>query len=239
MKRRKYVFTYDMVFMNIFGILIMFMMGFITFFVYKSETINIIENGLSMGDYEFFLSIVIMVLWMVLHECIHGIFYFLNGAKWQNIKFGIAFEKGILYCKSCEKINKKNILISVIAPLVLIGIVTYIIGIIINNPALVFLSILNIVGACGDIIVFIFFLSRQNDLLFKEIGDTTTFYLETTEDLRNRQFLGIKLVKEINSESVLKDDLNKKVNISKCSKVFIIIMVIILLLSLTTNLFNK
>lgn len=228
MKKNKYIFTYNMNFMNIFATILFVIIFIITFFINKNIFITYLNSSVKYCV----LLLILMIFYFILHECIHGLFYLLNGAKWQNIRFGIALEKGILYCKSCEKINKRNILMSVIAPFILIGLVTYIIGLIINNAALVFLSMLNISGCAGDLIVFFFFLKRNKDLLFKEIGDTTTFFIETKEDLKNKKFIGLKLDKEIEDENILKDDLNKKINISKFSAITLIILLIIFIVCL-------
>lgn len=223
MKKQKYIFTYDMIFMSILSTILFIFMILLTFIINKEIFIEFINYT----NKDSCLLIITMIFYLILHEAIHGIFYYFNGAKWRNIRFGISLEKGILYCKSCEKINKRNILISVIAPFTLIGIISYIIGIIFNLSSLILLSIINISGCAGDLVIFFFFINRKNDLLFKEIGDTTTFLLETKEDLSNKKFLGLKIDKEIEDEKTLEDNLNKKINISKFSAITLIILLIL------------
>lgn len=227
MNKKKYIFTYNMILMNIIAFILLIII-FIPTIIIKKELIL----STTYSSQKMLIFIIIMIFYFILHELIHGLFYYFNGAKWSNIKFGIALEKGILYCKSCEKINRRNILISVIAPFILIGIVTYIIGLILNNLVLIFLSIMNISGCAGDLVIFFFFLKRKKDTLFKEIGDTTTFLIETSEDLSNKKYLGLKYVKEIEDETLLEDNINKKINISKISTIFLIILLIILILSI-------
>ena len=226
MKKKKYIFTYNMTFMNILSFILLIIMLAITLILKKEFVVSTTNES-----YEnMLIFIIIMIFYFILHEIIHGLFYFFNGAKWSNIKFGIALEKGILYCKSCEKITKRNILISVIAPFTLIGIVTYIIGLIFNNLSLIALSIINISGCAGDLVIFFFFLRRKKDTIFKEIGDTTTFLIETKEDLSDKKFLGIKYIKEIEDETSLEDNLNKKINISKISAISLIILLILFII---------
>lgn len=223
MKNKKYIFTYNMMFISILSTLLFIFMILLTFMLNK----EIFIAYLNYTNKDSCLLIILMIFYLILHEAIHGICYYFNGAKWCNIRFGISLEKGILYCKSCEKITKRNILISVISPFVLIGIITYIIGIIFNLSSLVFLSLINISGCAGDLVIFFFFIKRKNDLLFKEIGDTTTFLLETNEDLHNQKFLGLKIDREIEDDASLEDNLNKKINISKFSAITLIILLIL------------
>ena len=83
-----------------------------------------------------------LFIWIILHELIHGVMYYINGAKWKNIVFGVELEKGIFCCLCNEEITRKNILVSSISPCFLIGIVTYILGIIFHNMFLIIFSIM-------------------------------------------------------------------------------------------------
>ena len=245
-KIHQYKFTYNLTFMNIISILITIFIIFITYLLYKigiinnifDELINILysQDNKPFHDLTFFISLIVMFLWFVLHEVIHGISYIINGASKENIKYGLVLEKGIFFTKCSEFINRKNILFSVIAPFILIGVTTYLIGIIIKNPILIILSILNISGCAGDLMMFIFFLKRDKDCLFKEVGDSTTFILKTSEDLTNKKFKGVKLLEEID-ELASDKEFTKRINISKISKYFLIIILIVLLLSFISYVF--
>jgi len=100
-----------------------------------------------------------MFIWLIIHELLHGLgFILFNEVNPKNITLGMFLEKGVFYCMCKQKISKKVILTSLLFPLTIIGIITLIIGMIINNYELVCLSILNIVSAIGDIMMTIYFL---------------------------------------------------------------------------------
>ena len=109
------------------------------------------------------IAFVVMFLWMVLHEILHGTFYILGGAKRKNITYGAALEKGIFYCRCGEYVNKKTIMRSLMAPFTIIGVITLIIGIIAKQWWLVMLSGMNIGGAGADLCMFFFFLNHCNN----------------------------------------------------------------------------
>ena len=240
MKKEKYIFTYDMLFMNVVAFLLIGVMVLVSFIIFGIFDIELnISLDFSSGKYfvNMFSVFILIFLWMVLHEIIHGTFYILNCADRKNIFYGAALEKGIFYCKCGEFVTKKNKMISVIAPFVLIGVVTYILGIIINSPLLIILSVFNISGAAGDLTMFCFFLKRYNDIKFKEIGDSSTFCLETSEDFSNKKFLGVKMVKKVTDKHEIEEPRDKKITITKGSWGFIIFMGIILVLNLLIILF--
>ena len=116
------------------------------------------------------------------------------------------------------------------APFTIIGVITLIIGMVIHSYLLMFLSVVNISGAAGDIVMFFFFLDKKGDknLRFMEFGDTLTFCIESFEDLSKIQNKGVKFIKEIYQESELPvNDNSKKIQVSKGSYVVLILVVVI------------
>ena len=102
-----YKFTFNMTVLNILSI-VLFVLCFIP--------VSIFFKGTRID----FIILIYSFLWMILHELIHGLGFFINkGVKAKNITFGALFEKGIFYCMCKQKINKKAILIALISPLVL------------------------------------------------------------------------------------------------------------------------
>ena len=189
---------------------------------------NYIENSLF-----WVLLLGGILLWYCLHEIIHGIAYRLTGTKKENITFGMAIEKGVFYCLSNQEIPKNAVLISLLAPLVIIGIITLIISIIFKLPLLCLLSIINIGGATGDIMMFFYIMGLDNELQYKELGEATSFILITKEDLTKRQHFGVKLLEsgEYKKEQFENKNL-KKINISKTSYIVLIVYIVIITLLL-------
>ena len=136
------------------------------------------------------------------------------GANFKNIVYGILLEKGIMYCLCKQNISKKNILCSLLFPLVWLGILPFIIAIIFKISFLLILAILNISGCIGDIIMFKFIARLDNDIEFSEYDEPTGFGLYSSKDLSSSKSWGLKYMGE---QNILQRQDLKKFNISKFS----------------------
>lgn len=240
-KNKIYKFEYKMLNLQLFSFVLLALCLVIMLLFYN---VGIISNDVfvkladSVGNgqtIDVFVIFVLMWIWMFLHELIHGCMYVIGGADYKNIKYGIVLEKGILYCKCGQYVSKNAILLSIISPFVLIGVVTLIIGFMITSPVLILLSIINIMGACADVLLFFsFFLFRNKDLEFKEIKDSSTFLVKTSEDLTKKKFISVKLVEVLDEDYVEEED--KLITVTKVSKVCIVIMLVILVIEFILNL---
>lgn len=244
-KSTKYLFEYNLLNINVLSVFILVVCIYGNKLVehllgknfIETTGIGILENA---ADDEagrmllafFIIAFVVVFLWFILHEIIHGIAYRIMGAKKDDITYGIVLEKGIFYCKCSSFVSKKCILVSVLAPFVLIGVVTYIIGAIFNLGWLVYLSLLNMMGAAGDLAMFSFFIGRDKEIKFKELDDSATFCLETKEDLSNKKFLFVKLKSVVTDEKEVKEEKNKLITISKSSYGILIVILIIFVIAL-------
>jgi len=237
MKKKEYILNYDMVFVTVFSIVILVLTILLTWGIIKLTGDNFFTSffesfvGKKGGLYTF-MFYVIMFLWLVLHEIIHYIAYRINGASKDNIVFGIALEKGVFYCKCREYIDKKNIMISLISPFMVIGVITYILGFVIKSGLLVSLSIVNICGAAADLMMFFFFLKQKDDVEFKEMGFSSPFCLKTTDNLENKKFLGIKDIRLVKDDKETYEAKEKKITVTKFSYIFGLILLIILILDI-------
>lgn len=241
---KRYLFEYNLFSINILSVFILFLCIAINGLVemclgvsfFETLGLNVLNNAsdsdMSMKIISFWvIAFVLVLFWFILHEIIHAVAYRLMGAKKENVSFGVVLEKGIFYCKCNDYVNKASILVSVLAPFVVIGIITYIIGAIFNLGWLVYLSLINIMGAAGDLAMFSFFVFRKKDIRFKELDDSTIFCLETAEDLTKKKFLFVKL-KEVLKEDVVKDTKNKFINITKPSMIILGGCIILSIISL-------
>lgn len=232
--KKEYILEYDLVYVNILSIVIAVLVILLTILLGRlfpnvgNNLINVFSDVDFMFSYVIFF--VVMILWMVLHEIIHSIGYQVMGAKKENIVFGAALEKGVFYCKCKEYIDKKCIMVSLLSPLVIIGILTYILGFIINSTWLIFLSIINIAGAAGDIMMFNFFRKQNNDVEFKEMGYSSPFCLRTSDELVGKKFRGIKSIREVTDPKETIEGPEKRITISKASWGFIIGIFVLLVL---------
>ena len=126
---------------------------------------------------------------------------------------------------SYQELTKKNILISLQMPFMLIGVITYVIGIVFNIPILTWLSILNIMGASMDLVMF-FYILRIKNVTYSESGEPDEFVLISNEDLSKRKsiFLKLKDVKDYKKEDYIFKDF-KRIEISKASWIVILILI--------------
>ena len=222
--KKTYVYKMNLVTANILCILIVVLLWFLT----VSFGIKIIDKNTN-----WFLLFILIILYLMLHEFLHGVGYFLGGTKRKYITYGIELEKGIFYAMAYSKLTKKNILISLQMPFMVIGVITYIIGIIFNIPTLVVLSIVNLSGAAMDMAMFIYFLRLPKDFTYSESGNPDEFVVISSKNLTKYKSIFLKQVevKEYNEKDFEFKNLKK----IKCTKLSIVLIVLFILLGLLTT----
>ena len=219
-RRKYYLFKMNTVLLNVFSIILIILVCLIFYLIYGNNSLSIIHNNLD--------AVIILYLpYLMFHELLHSLAYVIYGANFKNITYGAHLEKGVLCCLCKQNISKNNILHSLLYPFIFIGILTLILGIIINNSLLVILSLINISGCSGDLIMF-YHLRKLNDFEFSEYNNPIAFALYTKKDFSKLKMLGLDFV-EVNT-SIDRSDLQKIV-ISKSS---IIILVLFYLLMFST-----
>lgn len=213
---KKYnLFEMKMKSINIFSIIIVIILSIITLIIKPNYNIN---------DINFILIFLFMIPCFMLHEIIHSIAYILCGANFKNITYGAHLEKGIFCCLCKQNITKTNVLVSLLAPFIVIGVIPYILGIIIPNDFLIYLSIINISGSAGDLMMF-YSLSHLKNFEFSEYDNPVAFGLYTKEDLSSKKLWGLKY---IGKKDILEKTVTKKIVISKTSIIFFIMILILL-----------
>ena len=220
MKDKKYyIFSLDLKLLNIFSFVIMFLIFILTFVIDREFLISSIEYVFSPG--RLFVTFVLIIIYLMLHELLHSIGYYIYGAKYKNIVYGIELEKGIFYCLCKENIKRRNILNSLMYPLFYIGVATYIIGLSFSNEYLLILSMFNISGCVGDIFTFLYISGLPSDIEFSEYDDTTSFAIYSEKDLSSDKAIGLKYMG-------IRDNITRKeftkIKVSTASYVTLIIM---------------
>ena len=213
----------NMNWLNVISIILFILPVALTLFFYK---IGVIHNW----NYPMGIIFILLIPYLIFHEILHSIGYVLFGAKYDHITFGAHIEKGVLCCLCKQTITKKNILISLLFPFFWIGVVTYILAIIMDWPILIALSIFNISGCAGDIIMFLDFLGIK-DFEYCEYDNPTAFGLYSDKDFSQKKLFGLKYVETTNQLDI--HDL-KKITVSKAS---IIVFVTILVVGILYMLF--
>ena len=190
----------------------MILMAILFGFIYEENTVDVFNDS-----YGFI--ILLYLPYLILHEILHSVSYVIYGADFKNITYGAHLEKGVLCCLCKQNINKRNILYSLLYPFFFIGVLTSIIGIIFHCPVLVFLSLVNISGCSGDLVMF-YHLSRLRDYEFSEFDDPTSFALYTNKDFSKLKMFGLDYVGKTDK---LDKTCKPKVVVSKSSVVIIIL----------------
>lgn len=181
--------------------------------------------------YMDFMCFILYFFWMFIHEFLHGIGFSLNKSVNNNkIVYGACLEKGIFYCMCKDLISKNGIIVSLLFPFFFIGVFTFFIGLIINNSILILLSLFNIVGSIGDLIMFFSFY-KLPDFNYLDLDDCDSFVLVSNSDLSNYKLFCMDLV-EVGEYSNLEFSHNyKKITVSKFSFLIFVLLIVLLVLN--------
>lgn len=210
-KEKYYTYKLNMKVLNVLAIIL---------FIVLLLAVVVLEYG---DNYIIYTNIgvllILVILWLMLHELLHAIgFMLFKEVKWKNIVFGIKLESGVFYCMCKQKNSKKVILTSLMFPITFIGIFTLIIGMIINSYLLVYLSILNIVGSIGDIVMSFYFFKAPSDIIYLDLDDCTSFTVLSHKNLEKLKVFGIELIDEgLYDSKKIHPSNYQKIKISKAS----------------------
>lgn len=216
-QEKKYFYEMDSVALNVISIVLLVIILVITKIIY----------GLDISRTNYNIGLILLIPYLVLHEILHSVAYVVNGAKFNRITYGIHLEKGILCCSCKQEVKKHNILWSLMYPFLFIGVITYIIGVIYKIDILVMLSIVNISGCSGDLIMFFNFLGLKNFKFF-EYDNPLGFGIVTEENMEKKKMFALKRIEEDN----FKQTVSKKVSVSKTSIVVLILYFALCLISI-------
>ncbi len=219
MKKEYYLYKLKLSSLNFISIILLIIMMLLTFIIVRLFNISI---TIEISNINIGIVCITYIIYIIFHELLHSLSYILHGAKFKNITYGAHLEKGILCCLCKQNITKKNILNSLLFPLFYLGLITYVIGLIISSPLLIILSILNISGCSGDIIMFIYFIKLRN-FEYTELDDPISFALYTSDNISQNKPYGLKYIGH--AENVERNDL-KKLSVSKISFLLLILLII-------------
>lgn len=133
------------------------------------------SQGMGMYWLRFGMMLLLIAVYMVLHELVHGVTMKLCGTK--KIQYG--FTGAMAYAGSEDYYDKKSYIIIALAPVVFWGIVIAII-----NPfvpaswfwVVYMVQITNVSGAVGDLFVTVKFSRMPKDILVQDCGIGMTVY---------------------------------------------------------------
>ncbi len=222
-EKKYYIFELDIAKLNLLCVILFILVCGLTFCLYKGNIL------VEIYEVNLVLLLAFYIIFMLLHELLHSLAYKLYGGSSKKIVFGSYLEKGVLYCLCKQNITRKNILNSLMFPLFYLGLIPYIISIILNLPFLLLLSILNIVGSVGDIVMFIYISKLNKNIEFSEFDNPIRFAIYADYDVSQTKHFGLEFIEE--TDTIERNDLNK-ITISKGSYIAIAILIICVILSL-------
>lgn len=160
---------------NVLSVIIAILLTVPMHFLVPISTLFDMSSGLESYKTRFFALIVLMILYMVLHELVHGVAMKICGTE--KIKYG--FTGMYAFAASNDYYDKRAYIFVALAPIVLWGVVLAII-----NPfvpvewfwVVYFIQIINISGAAGDLFVTVRFSRLPDDILVKDHGVGMTVY---------------------------------------------------------------
>ena len=120
---------------------------------------------------------------------------------------------------------------SLIYPFLFLGVITLIIGFFIKSSVLILLSIANISGATGDLIMFLNFI-KLKDFEFAEYDDPIGFSLYSKNDLSKKKMFGLKYIE---TKDKLECHIGKRVTVSKKSIYYLIAWYLLMLVFIIVN----
>lgn len=102
----------------------------------------------------YLLAMCLLVGGVVVHELIHGFFWGLYAPRhFRDISFGVMWKQLAPYCHCSSPLRRNPYLIGALAPLVILGIIPWILGFILQSFGTALYGALFIVAAIGDIMV--------------------------------------------------------------------------------------
>lgn len=215
--RKYYLFEIDILVLNIVCVLILLFLGLITYFIWPSFWNQVFAKV----NIVFF--VILYILYMGVHEILHSIGYVLYGGNFKKIVYGMQLESGIFYCLCKQNVNRKNILNSLLFPLFYLGVLTYILSLIFNSYYLLLLSIFNIAGCAGDIMMFVYMIKLNKDIEYTEFDNAIQFAVYANYDVSKYSHFGLKYKGCVSS--VCRNDL-KKIKVSKFSYIICILILL-------------
>ncbi len=163
--------------LNMVAVLVSIGLSLLAYYIIKPSDI---ENNFNM--YRGFIYIAVLLLYIVLHEVVHGIAY--KVLTKEKLTFGMTFS--VAFCGVPNIfVYRKTALIALLSPFVLFSVIFGVLILVIPNPwDSFFMSIIfafHIGGCSGDLYdtYLYLFKFKSPDTLMQDTGPKQTFYVKT------------------------------------------------------------
>lgn len=129
-------------------------------------------------DFDF-LIVLLFVACLAIHELLHGLGWGLFCVKgFSSIRFGVIWKMLTPYCHCTEPLSFGPYLFGGMLPFIVLGFIPLVISLVTGNSVLLFLSLVNIVGAGGDLTI-MGMLMKHCDALILDHPTDCGFYAYT------------------------------------------------------------
>jgi hypothetical protein len=137
------------------------------------------KSGIIQADVPAYISFVAVLVAIVLHEIIHGLFFALYAKNgFRSIKFGFSKTMGSPYCHCKDSLKVKHYRRAGIAPTIILGLIPLAFAMITGVNWIKTFGIILIVGGLGDIFVWIKLLKYDSNLVIKDHPEKMGFIIE-------------------------------------------------------------
>lgn len=156
-------------FVNMLAIIIAGILAVPICFLVPITSLFSMENGMLNYVIRFVVLLASIVLYMILHELVHGIAMRICGTR--KVKYG--FTGLYAFAGSSDYYNKTAYIFIALAPVVLWGIILAVINPFVSAEwfwVVYFIQIMNLSGAAGDLFVTVKFSRLPKDILIQDYG---------------------------------------------------------------------
>ena len=190
--------------------LLLFILGFMVLVITY-------PNRIGLGSFGTGVFLIAMIIYLIIHELIHGLAFMYFCKDKRNVKYGAMLEKGVLYAMCQERISKTGIIVSLLAPTIVLTCIALIPAYIFKIDLLAMLAIFNLAGATGDLMMTTFAIKIPKDSKYIDYDNVIGFYLLSKEDLSKLKSPFLKFIESgKDSDSLINKNI-KSIYISKAS----------------------
>lgn len=188
---KKEKLTIDLVWANVFGILILFpiilIFGLPYYFIwntkidFKNLTSEFAPQDIAFGWLYIFGA---LILGIIVHELIHGITWArFTKDGFKSIKFGVLWKMLTPYCHCTEPLKVKQYIWGAITPAIILGFIPSILAILIGNLGILIFGMFFTMVAGGDfLIINLIRKENKNDLVQDHPSEAGCYIYRKTEE---------------------------------------------------------
>ena len=123
---------------------------------------NSFSNGIDVIESPWFI-ILVLFIGIVIHELIHGFTWSIFCENhFKAISFGFNVRAIAPYCTCNKPLKKHEYILGILMPCIILGIIPSIISIFIANLPLLIFGLFQILGACGDLLIYSLIITNKS-----------------------------------------------------------------------------